>query len=150
MSSNHAKAINPSDVTLPTGHWLTKFPVVALAAGIVALLAALGMAMGDSEKIEILQWSFHTSYLYFLSMGLGCLFFVLVQFATRAGWSVVLRRFAENYAATLPLFALLFLPMLFGFHSLFHHWTSEEAKADPVIQAKSAFLNEQFFTVRGI
>lgn len=150
MSSNHAKAINPSDVTLPASHWLAKLPVAALIAGVVALLAALGMAMGDSQKVEILQWSFHTSYLYFLSMALGCLFFVLVQFATRAGWSVVLRRFAENYAATLPLFALLFLPMLLGFHTIFHHWTSEEAKTDAVIQAKAAFLNEQFFTVRGI
>jgi len=150
MSSNHAKAINPSDITLPQTHWLRKLPTLAIVVGVVALVAALAMAMGSHEKVEALQWSFHTSYMYFLSMGLGCLFFVLVQFATRAGWSVVVRRFAETYAATLPLFAVLFVPMLFGFHSLFHHWTSPEAKEDPVIQAKAAFLNESFFTVRGI
>lgn len=150
MSSSHAKALNPSDLVLPKTHWLRKLPVTGLVLGVICLVAALGLALGNSEKVEALQWSFHTSYMYFLSMALGCLFFVLVQFATRAGWSVVVRRFAENYAATLPIFAVLFLPMLFGFHSLFHHWTSAEAKEDPVIQAKAAFLNEQFFTVRGI
>ena len=150
MSSNHAKAINPVDLALPQTHWLSKLPVIAIVIGVLALIGALAMALGNHEKVELLQWSFHTSYLYFLSMALGSLFFVLVQFATRAGWSVVVRRFAETYAATLPLFAVLFIPMLFGFHSLFHHWTSEEAKSDPIIQAKSAFLNEQFFTVRGL
>jgi hypothetical protein len=150
MSSSHAKALNPNDVTLPQTHWLRKIPVTAIVLGIVCLVAALGLALGNKEKVEALQWSFHTSYIYFLSMALGSLFFVLVQFATRAGWSVVVRRFAENYAATLPVFAVLFIPMLFGFHSLFHHWTSEEAKSDVAIQAKAAYLNEQFFTVRGI
>jgi len=149
MSSNHSKAINPSEVMLPQSHWLSKTPVVALVLGLVALGIALAMSLGSQEKVELLQWSFHTSYLYFLSMALGALFFVLVQFATRAGWSVVVRRFAENYAATLPLFALLFLPMLTGFHSLFHHWTGEEYKADPLIAAKSAYLNVPFFVVRG-
>jgi hypothetical protein len=150
MSSSHAKALNPNDVVLPQTHWLRKLPITAIVLGIVCLVAALGLALGNKDKVELLQWSFHTSYIYFLSMALGSLFFVLVQFATRAGWSVVVRRFAENYAATLPIFAVLFIPMLFGFHSLFHHWTSEEAKADKAIQAKAAYLNEEFFTVRGI
>jgi hypothetical protein len=149
MSANHAKAINPTEVMLPQSHWLNKAPTVAVIVGILALGIALAMSLGSHEKVELLQWSFHTSYLYFLSMALGSLFFVLVQFATRAGWSVVVRRFAETYAATLPLFALLFLPMLTGFHSLFHHWTAPEYKADPLIAAKGAYLNEPFFIVRG-
>lgn len=150
MSSSHAKTVNPNDVVLPQTHWLRKLPLTTIVLGVICLVAALGLALGNKEKVEVLQWSFHTSYIYFLSMALGSLFFVLVQFATRAGWSVVVRRFAENYAATLPLFAVLFVPMLFGFHSLFHHWTSDEAKADKMIQAKAAYLNEQFFTVRGV
>jgi len=150
MSSNHAKAINTAEMVLPQTHWLRKVPTLGLGVGIICLAIALAMAFGSAEKIEALQWSFHTSYLYFLSMALGCLFFVLVQFATRAGWSVAVRRLAENYAACLPLFAVLFIPMLFGLHTLFHHWTSAEAKLDPVIQAKAAFLNEPFFIVRGI
>lgn len=150
MSASHAKVLNPTDVVLPQTHWMRKVPVIAILAGVICLVLALVMGLGNKESIENLQWSFHTSYIYFLSMALGCLFFVLVQFATRAGWSVVVRRLAENYAATLPIFAVLFVPMLFGFHSLFHHWTSQEAKEDPIIQAKSAFLNESFFTVRGL
>lgn len=149
MSSSHAKTINTGDLSLPNTHVLNKLPFIAIIVGAVSLVAALVMALGNHDKVEILQWSFHTSYMYFLSMALGCLFFVLVQFATRAGWSVVVRRFAETYAATLPLFAALFIPMLFGFHSLFHHWTSEEAKSDPILQAKAAYLNEEFFTIRG-
>jgi len=150
MSSSHAKAIDASELKLPTSHWVSKLPVVSIFVGVVALAIALGMSTGSHEKIELFQWSFHTSYMYYLSMALGCLFFVLVQFATRAGWSVVVRRFAETYAATLPLFAVLFIPVVMSLHTVFHHWTSEEAQKDPVVIAKAAYLNESFFIGRGI
>ena len=43
---------------------------------------------------------------------MGGLFFVLLQHATKAGWSVNVRRIAEWFAATLPLMAVLSVPIL--------------------------------------
>jgi hypothetical protein len=76
------------------------------------------------------------------------MFFVLSHFASGARWSVVVRRLAEAAMATMPLFALLFVPVLFGMHGLFH-WTHAEAVAhDHLLQGKQPFLNTTFFVVR--
>jgi len=78
------------------------------------------------------------------------LFFVIIQFLTRAGWSVVVRRLAENIMASLPIFALLFVPLLFGMHDLYH-WTHAEAvMTDPLLQGKQPFLNESAFMMRAV
>ena len=79
------------------------------------------------------------------------LFFVLVQHATRAGWSTVVRRIAENAMLTLPVIGLLALPLvLVGAHDVYH-WTHLDDPAvlnDPILAAKRPWLNEGFFRVR--
>lgn len=147
MSAIHHPAPGKSQaVTLAAGHWLEKLPVVAGVVGVLGLVASIVLGLKDYAQFA---FSFHTSYLYFLSIALGGLFFVLIQHATRAGWSVVIRRFAENIMGTLPLFALLFIPMILGMHTLYHHWTDLEAvKADRFLSQKAAYLNEPFFFVR--
>lgn len=60
-----------------------------------------------------------TALVFFLTIALGGLFFVLLQFATRAGWSTVVRRLAENAMATLPLVTVLFAPVLWSTHVLY-------------------------------
>src|SRR5690606_28131171 len=81
------------------------------------------------------------------------LFFVMIQHVARAGWSIVVRRVAENMAATLPLLLLLFAPILFGMDHLFGHWTHAELDPaqpgyDAIVAGKSGYLNTPFFLVR--
>ena len=72
-----------------------------------------------------------------LSIALGALAFVLFQHVTRAGWSAVVRRVSEATMATLPLFAVLFLPIaVLGFHSLYP-WSHE---SDAILEAKRWWL----------
>ena len=52
------------------------------------------------------------NFLFFVSISLGALFFVIVQHLTRAGWSVAVRRVAEVLAATTPMMGILFIPIL--------------------------------------
>jgi hypothetical protein len=94
--------------------------------------------------------SYLVSFLFFLSLALGGLFFVLLHFLTRAGWSVVVRRAAEQVAATLPLFLILFLPLLLGLEHLYK-WTRPEAiAADPLLAHKTPWLESSFFTGRSL
>lgn len=147
MTTHHVtQAPTAAQLSLPAGHWLGKLPLVSGLIGIVGVVLTFVLGAGHKEHMH---FAFHTSYIYFLSIALGGLFFVLVQFATRAGWSVVVRRFAESMMATLPLFAILFIPMLLGMHTLYHHWTDLEAvKADPFLSQKQPYLNETFFFIR--
>ena len=59
------------------------------------------------------------SFLFFLSLALGALFFVLIQYAAQGGWGIVVRRIGETTFATLPVMAALFLPLLLGLHDLY-------------------------------
>lgn len=93
-------------------------------------------------------YSYLTAYMYGLSLGLGGLLFVVLQFLVRAGWSVVVRRIAENIMATLPLFALLFVPVAFGLHDTHGHWWNLEVGVDALVDGKRSYLNQPFFLAR--
>ncbi len=90
-----------------------------LLVGVVGLVAAVVAAIVRSFRPELHESSvdrffiaYLHNFLYFLTIVWGALFFVLVQHLTRAGWSVTVRRVAELVAASVWVFALLFLPIL--------------------------------------
>lgn len=93
-------------------------------------------------------YSYLTAFVFFLSLGLGGLFFTMVQHLTRAGWSIVVRRVAENVMITLPFTCILGIPLVLGTHDLFH-WTHHEVvRADVMLSAKVGYLNSKFFYIR--
>ena len=108
-----------------------------------------GEAHGHGPKNRF-YYSYLTAYMYGLSLALGGLFFVLIQFLVKAGWSVVVRRIAENVMGTLPLFAILFVPLVFGFHDTHSHWWSVEPGVDSLLDGKRGYLNQPFFFVRAV
>lgn len=147
MSSAVTRKLDPERVQAPQGGILGRLPLIGGGIGIVALALAGLLAGSDPERFF---HSYLVAYTFFLSFALGGLFFVLLHHLTRAGWSVVVRRLAEDVAATLPLFAVLFLPLTLGIHSLYH-WSHEEAVAhDPILQHKAPWLNEGRFLVAAI
>ncbi|MDX1630396.1 MAG: hypothetical protein R3234_00905 [Thermoanaerobaculia bacterium] len=122
-------------------------PTVGMVTGVVFLLVAGFLAQGGPERFF---HSYLVSWVFFLSLALGGLFFVLLQHLTRAGWSVVVRRVAEDVAGTLPFLALLFVPLIPGIHSLYH-WSHEEAVAeDPLLAHKAPWLDEGRFLAAAV
>lgn len=117
-----------------------------LGLGVVALLATLAGYFVDHEQF---LFSYLAAYMFALSLCLGALGFVMIQHITRAGWSVVVRRVAENVMAVLPVMAVLFIPIAVGYHTLYHHWIDAPAE-DTVIAGKSGYLNVPFFFVRAV
>ena len=89
------------------------------------------------------------SYCYVLSIALGALFFVEVQHAARAGWSVTVRRLAEILAGILPWLTILFLPillpMLWGIASLYPWVDAAAIGRDPALQHKAAVFESALF-----
>ncbi|MEM7482225.1 MAG: hypothetical protein AAF481_13700 [Acidobacteriota bacterium] len=139
-------SLNPAEVDLPES-WVKRLPVVGFALAIIGGVLTAVLAHGHGHDF---YFSYLVAYLYFLSIALGGLFFVLVQHATRAGWSTVVRRLAEDLMGTLPLFALLFIPIFLGAHDLYHWTHADVVAADPILQGKTGYLNEGFFTVRAV
>ena len=105
--------------------------------------AILGAA---NPKQFLFSWL--VSFLFFLSLGLGALFFVLIQYASQGGWGVVLRRIGETTFATVPLMAALFIPLLLGVRDLYEWAHPGAAEHDPLLHWKEPFLNVPFFLIR--
>lgn len=142
----HKLTLVPSEkLRLPADHVIRRLPKIAGATGAVALLATYLLGTGNFKQAA---FSYLVAFAYFLSLALGALFFVLVQFITRAGWSVAVRRVAENIMGVLPGFALLFLPIALGAHSLYHWTHSDAVAADPLLAWKRPYLNTSFFYLR--
>jgi hypothetical protein len=120
---------------------------IGLGLGVIGLGGSLALAAGQSATF---YFSWLVAYLYFLSIGLGSLFFVLCLFVCRAGWSVALRRVLENVMATLPVFTVLFIPVWLGRHELYVWSDPAEVAKNALLKGKSPFLNEGFFVIRAL
>src|SRR3954470_289195 len=97
---------NPLPPPLDLSKW-RKLPVVLMVGG--GLLSAIGAIRQPQE----FGYAWLLAFMFFLSIALGSLFFVLVHHLTSAGWSVPIRRFCEHIASLLfPALAVLFIPVL--------------------------------------
>lgn len=143
MSHEHG-GIDLGPMTLPDGHSWRKLPTVGCVIGVIGLAASVGLGLGDWLQF---YFSYLVAFIFFLSLALGGLFFTLVHHVTKAGWSVVVRRLAENVMGTLPFFVFLFIPIALGASDLYHHWTHAPSD-DTLVAGKLAYLNLPFFYVR--
>jgi hypothetical protein len=144
MSAVHKTSIAAADVTLPANSMWRKVPFIAAALG----LAGIGGAMAVGGEHHENYFAYLTAFLFFLSIALGGLFFCMIFFLTRSGWNVAVRRIAESAAATLPVFALLFIPVLLGKEHVYHWMVPGAADHDPLLQWKQGYLNVGFFLAR--
>lgn len=125
---------------------LTRFMRRAFIAGIVLLIATL-LPFNHDRFFEayLIGWTFWTG------IAIGSIALLMLQHLTGGGWGFVIRRILEASTRTLPFMAILFIPVLLGSHSLYHHWMDqEEAKKHEVVAFKLGYLNFPFFTVRAV
>ena len=113
----------------------------------VCALGAAATFAGFFIEREIFFQSYLIAFIFWLSISLGSLALLMVQHLSGGAWGIVSRRVFESAARTLPLMALLFLPLAFDVRHLYE-WARPEALNDPIIQQKAAFLNVNFFYIR--
>lgn len=124
-----------------------KFGRIMLVTGLIGLaLAAVGFVV-DREHFF---FAYLTAFTFWVTIALGALFFVMLQYLTSSTWSVVVRRIAESLTAPLPWLFLLFIPLLFGLHELYEWSHADLVAADAVLKVKSGFLNPTFFAIRAV
>jgi hypothetical protein len=137
--------ISNEQATIPPGHSWNRIPLIGAAC---ALLGAAGCAILGAANPKQFFFSWLVSFLFFLSLALGALFFVLIQYATQGGWGIVVRRIGETVFATVPVMAALFVPLLFGLHDLYPWSVPGAAEQDALLRWKAPFLNVPFFLMR--
>ncbi|MGA9117133.1 MAG: quinol:cytochrome C oxidoreductase [Bacteroidota bacterium] len=123
------------------------------AKTLVLVLASAGLcAAGAAYLLDPARAAFAhlVSYLFLVSVTVGSLFLIALEYITGAVWSVPMRRVSEALAGLTPWLAIAAAPLYGHLHELFH-WTHAEAVAqDPLLEGKTPYLNVTFFTVRTV
>ncbi|TMA33948.1 MAG: hypothetical protein E6J79_17340 [Deltaproteobacteria bacterium] len=114
----------------------------ALAVGAVALVVA---AVGGAFSPAAFFRAWLVSWLFWLSIPLGALAIVMLHYLAGGSWGIVIRRISESTAATLPLLALLFVPIALGMRAIY-----EWAHPDAAVPYQHAYLNVPFFLARAV
>ena len=128
-----------------------RLPTVGSLMAGVGIVGSLAIGLGGGAAARTQLWhSWLVAALFVLTIALGGMFFVLIHYATQAGWSVVVRRIAENAMATIPFLALLFAPLLFVLGELFTWSHADQVAHDPLLAHKAPVLNSGFFIGRTI
>jgi hypothetical protein len=138
-------ALRPEQAAIPPGHSWNRIP--AIGAGCAILGGVICAILGAANPKQFF-FSWLVSFLFFLSLALGALFFVLIQYASQGGWGIVVRRIGETVFATLPAMAVLFLPLLLGLRDLYPWAVPGAAEHDALLRWKAPFLNTPFFLIR--
>jgi len=117
----------------------------ALVAGSAGLIAC---AAGFFLAPERFFPSYLFACMFALGLALGCQAVLMLQHVTGGAWGIPIRRSLEAATRTLPVIALLFVPLLFGLKTLYEWARPEEVAHDPILTHKAAYLNVPFFLVR--
>ena len=119
----------------------------ALLVGVVALLiCAAGFIVERGHFFR----AYLVGYLFWLGIALGSLALMMVHHQSGGAWGIVIRRIFEASTRTLPLLALLFLPLLLGLQDLFPWTHADHVEHDAVLKHKSLYLNTPFFLGRSV
>jgi hypothetical protein len=120
---------------------------VALCVGLAALAACALGAIFNARQFFI---SYLFAYLFWLGLSLGCLCVAMIHHLTGGRWGDVTRRFLEAGYMTLPMMAVLFLPILAGLHQLYPWARPADATHSGILPDKAHFQKIAGFVGRAV
>ena len=121
---------------------------VQRAAWVIGAIGLALCALGAFLNRGQLFHSYLFAYVFWLGIALGCLGIVMLHNLSGGGWGAEIRGLLEAGMGTIPILALLFLPLLFGLRDLYDWARPEVVAKDAFLQHKAAYLNLPFFLVR--
>ena len=136
------QVLKPTDVPA-----LSRLQSSALMIGVLGLVVG---AIGFFTNRDQFFQSWLIGFIFCLGLTLGSLGLLMLQHLSGGQWGFVGRRIFEAASGTLPLVALLFIPILFAMPELFKWARPELVANDAILKAKEPYLNVQFFIIRAV
>ena len=129
----------------------------ALIVGVVFSLGAIALAFTRPEEF---YRGYLLGYMDWLGVALGSMAIVMIRHLTGGGWGTVIRRVLGAAMRTLPIMAVLFIPIIIAVlqHQMYPWLKPLDAIADPHIKEhlekhefiKGTYLNAIGFIVRAL
>jgi hypothetical protein len=123
-----------------------KAPFALMAIG--GIISIVGLFLSPKGHFGIdFGYSWLVSFMFFLTLALGGLFFAIVHHLTDAGWSVATRRFCEHIGSLLfPWLAILFIPIVLLAKQIYP-WLTLSTAGDATLKAKMPLFTMEGFIV---
>jgi len=116
-----------------------------LILGVAAVAAIIGL-LGVFVDIERFFQAYLVGFVFWTEVAIACLGIVLLNALVNARWLYTIQRFAEAGARTMPLLALLFIPVALGLGTIYPGWAGGAETA--LEGGKEVFLQPIFFILR--
>ena len=142
--SGHATSTQTDSYQMEMSRWTAGRNVLMLAA-LISIIACVAGYVTDPERFFR---SYMVAFSFTSAIGLGALFFVAVTYLSGAAWSVTVRRIMENVMITLPVGAILFLPIAFGLKHIYSWTDVPMMQASESLKGKVGYLSENAFVIR--
>src|SRR5580700_3469354 len=85
----------------------------------IGLVAAVASIAGAFFAPESFFSAYLSGFMFWLGLSLGCMAILMLHHLVGGSWSIVIRRILESGMMTLPLMAVLFLPILLNLPRLY-------------------------------
>jgi len=112
--------------------------------GVVLGLGALALSPVQFFRSYLIGW------LFWLGIALGSLGLLMMHHQAGGAWTAVARRFMEAASRTLPLLAVLVIPIWIGIPYLYPWADPNSVAANALLQHKQPYLNVPFFIFRTV
>lgn len=131
---------------------LARLQKTALLVGALGTLSTFLFAfpkLGTEHAVDFFR-PYLTAWLLWLSAAAGLSALGMLNHLSGGYWGLVMRRVFEAAGRTLPLFALLALPLVFGLRALYPWADPAVVEHDSLLQYKAAYLNVPAFLGRAL
>ena len=88
------------------------------------------------------------AYLFYLGIALGSMVLLMAYHLTSGSWGLLIRRILEAAMSTLPLLAVLFLPIALGVGNIYIWAQPDVVAASPKLQYQQFYLRPSYFWIR--
>src|ERR1051326_5297870 len=116
MSDRDLVTLRPEQAAIPPGHPWNRLPMIGGAIAVLGIAACAILGPGNPKQFF---FSWLVSFLFFLTLAVGGLFFVLIQYASQGSWGIVVRRLGAIVVATIPVMGIRFVAGVLGLRVAF-------------------------------
>jgi hypothetical protein len=135
-------AVSP-ELDRDLSRWFTPALGIGVALSIISIIGGF-FSPGDFFR------SYLMGYLFWLGLALGSLGVVMMQYLTAGAWGIMTRRAFESSTRTLPLLAILFIPVAIGIPKLYDWAHSDLVRKEYVLNHRASYMNPAMFIVRAV
>ncbi|MEX0776894.1 MAG: hypothetical protein WD042_14410 [Phycisphaeraceae bacterium] len=133
-------------MSLPTGR---QFKLVRSLAVLAAAIGVAGLVAGAVFDMQVFYQSYLIAFMYWLGLPLGACGLMMIHRMSGGEWGRAIAGVCEASARTMPLFILLFVPLIFA-TTVIYPWTQLDSAGHMPheLESKAPYLNLPFFYIR--